>query len=54
MPSQPDSSEIRARTGAEALYRQVSGLGYVLLLTDQAGVTVDYMGDPASTEAEPC
>ncbi len=41
----------RARTGAEALYRQVSGLGYVLLLTDQAGVTVDYMGDPASTDA---
>jgi transcriptional regulator of acetoin/glycerol metabolism len=41
----------RARSGAEALYRQVSSLGYVLLLTDQAGVTVDYMGDPASTDA---
>jgi len=41
----------RARTGTEALYRQVSGLGYVLLLTDQAGVTVDYIGDPASTDA---
>ena len=35
-----------ARFGVETLYRQVSGLGYVLLLTDANGVTVDYMGDP--------
>ncbi|MCI4678019.1 sigma-54-dependent Fis family transcriptional regulator [Rhodoblastus acidophilus] len=35
-----------ARFGVETLYRQVSGLGYVLLLTDASGVTVDFMGDP--------
>jgi transcriptional regulator of acetoin/glycerol metabolism len=35
-----------ARFGVEMLYRQVSGLGYVLLLTDANGVTVDFMGDP--------
>ncbi len=35
-----------ARFGVETLYRQVSGLGYVLLLTDANGVTVDFMGDP--------
>ncbi len=34
------------RFGVETLYRQVSGLGYVLLLTDANGVTVDYIGDP--------
>jgi sigma-54 dependent transcriptional regulator, acetoin dehydrogenase operon transcriptional activator AcoR len=35
-----------ARFGVETLYRQVAGLGYVLLLTDARGVTVDFMGDP--------
>ena len=33
-----------ARFGVESLYRQVSGLGYVLLLTDSKGVAVDFMG----------
>ncbi len=36
-----------ARVGVESLYRQVAGLGYVLLLTDAKGVTVDFIGDPA-------
>lgn len=35
-----------ARFGLEALYRQVAGMGYVLLLTDAKGVTVDFIGDP--------
>ncbi len=35
-----------ARYGAETLYRQVTGLGYVLLLTDEQGITVDFLGDP--------
>ncbi len=35
-----------ARFGVETLYRQVAGLGYVLLLTDAKGVTVDFIGDP--------
>ncbi len=35
-----------ARFGVETLYRQVAGLGYVLLLTDARGVTVDFIGDP--------
>jgi sigma-54 dependent transcriptional regulator, acetoin dehydrogenase operon transcriptional activator AcoR len=34
-----------ARFGLEALYKQVAGLGYVLLLTDQRGVTIDFIGD---------
>lgn len=34
-----------ARYGLEALYQQVSGLGYVVLLTDAKGVTVDFIGD---------
>jgi transcriptional regulator of acetoin/glycerol metabolism len=34
-----------ARHGLEALYRQVAGLGYVVLLTDARGVTVDFLGD---------
>lgn len=34
-----------ARFGIEQLYRQVAGMGYVLLLTDRDGVTVDYIGD---------
>jgi transcriptional regulator of acetoin/glycerol metabolism len=40
----------RARFGVEALYRQVAGLGYVLLLTDGQGITVDYIGDPTATD----
>ena len=35
-----------ARFGAETLYRQVTGLGYVMLLTDSKGITVDFIGDP--------
>ncbi|HYH17082.1 MAG TPA: sigma-54-dependent Fis family transcriptional regulator [Azospirillum sp.] len=37
-----------ARFGLEALYRQVAGMGYALLLTDSNGVTVDFIGDRAS------
>ncbi len=35
-----------ARFGLEKLYQQVAGLGYVLLLTDANGVTIDFIGDP--------
>lgn len=41
----------KARAGTEALYRQVAGLGYVLLLTDESGITVDYIGDVSSMDA---
>ncbi|TAN12576.1 MAG: sigma-54-dependent Fis family transcriptional regulator [Burkholderiaceae bacterium] len=34
-----------ARHGLSDLYRQVAGIGYVVLLTDGGGVTVDYLGD---------
>ena len=34
-----------ARHGLESLYTQVAGLGYVVLLTDARGVTVDFLGD---------
>ena len=34
-----------ARHGLEALYQQVAGMGYVVLLTDAHGVTVDFIGD---------
>ncbi len=34
-----------ARGGMEHLYKRVSPLGYVLLLTDAHGVTVDYIGN---------
>ena len=34
-----------ARHGLEALYQQVAGLGYVVLLTDARGITVDFIGD---------
>lgn len=34
-----------ARHGLESLYQQVAGLGYVVLLTDARGVTVDFIGD---------
>jgi transcriptional regulator of acetoin/glycerol metabolism len=34
-----------ARHGLETLYQQVAGMGYVVLLTDARGVTVDFIGD---------
>jgi transcriptional regulator of acetoin/glycerol metabolism len=34
-----------ARHGLEALYGQVAGMGYCVLLTDARGVTVDFLGD---------
>jgi transcriptional regulator of acetoin/glycerol metabolism len=34
-----------ARHGLQSLYGQVAGMGYVVLLTDAQGVTVDYLGD---------
>ena len=34
-----------ARLGLETLYHQVMGLGYVVLLTDAKGITVDFIGD---------
>ncbi|WP_244817806.1 sigma-54-dependent Fis family transcriptional regulator [Caballeronia sp. Lep1P3] len=34
-----------ARHGLETLYERVAGMGYVVLLTDALGVTVDYIGD---------
>lgn len=34
-----------ARFGMEDLYRRVNSMGYVLLLTDARGVTVDFIGD---------
>jgi transcriptional regulator of acetoin/glycerol metabolism len=34
-----------ARHGLEALYQQVAGLGYCVLLTDARGITVDFIGD---------
>ena len=35
-----------ARAGVEQLYSQVAQLGYVLLLTDHRGITVEFRGDP--------
>jgi transcriptional regulator of acetoin/glycerol metabolism len=44
-----------ARYGLESLYKQVSSLGYVVLLTNSKGVTVDFIGnlqlDPALKKA---
>ncbi len=34
-----------ARAGMEQLYKRVAPLGYVLLLTDTTGITVDYIGN---------
>ncbi len=34
-----------ARHGLESLYHQVAGQGYVVLLTDARGITVDFLGD---------
>ncbi|BCQ26918.1 sigma 54-interacting transcriptional regulator (plasmid) [Caballeronia sp. NK8] len=39
-----------ARHGLETLYEHVAGMGYVVLLTDASGVTVDYLGD-ANTDS---
>ena len=36
-----------ARGGMEQMYKRVSDLGYMLLLTDSAGITVDYIANPA-------
>jgi transcriptional regulator of acetoin/glycerol metabolism len=36
-----------ARAGMEDMYRRVSELGYMVLLTDAEGITVDYIGHPA-------
>ena len=35
-----------ARSGIENLYRQTRDAGYVVLLTDRSGVTVDFMNNP--------
>lgn len=37
-----------ARAGMEELYGRVADLGYMLLLTDADGITLDYIGNPAS------
>jgi sigma-54 dependent transcriptional regulator, acetoin dehydrogenase operon transcriptional activator AcoR len=37
-----------ARAGVEQLYRQIAHLGYVLLLSDHRGITVQYLGDKNS------
>ncbi|MCL7943737.1 sigma-54-dependent Fis family transcriptional regulator [Marinobacter sp. ATCH36] len=34
-----------ARAGVEQLYMNIANLGYVLLLTDHRGITVQYLGD---------
>src|SRR3989442_13627825 len=34
-----------ARAGMEQLFKRVSSLGYVLLLTDAEGIAVDYIGN---------
>ncbi|HJV84067.1 MAG TPA: sigma-54-dependent Fis family transcriptional regulator [Noviherbaspirillum sp.] len=40
-----------ARAGMEQMYKRISGSGYVLLLSDAQGVTVDYIGsDTAAPE----
>ncbi|MBY6116116.1 sigma-54-dependent Fis family transcriptional regulator [Mameliella alba] len=36
-----------ARSGLQALFRQVAGQNYVLLLADAKGVCVDFFGDPS-------
>lgn len=46
-PYRQELEEFRhiARHGLSDLYRQIAAAGYVLLLTDARGVTVDFMGD---------
>jgi transcriptional regulator of acetoin/glycerol metabolism len=38
-----------ARVGMEQMYKRVSGLDYVLLLTDAKGIAVDYIGNDTRT-----
>ncbi|MGO4854079.1 sigma-54-dependent Fis family transcriptional regulator [Phaeovulum sp. W22_SRMD_FR3] len=40
-----------ARSGIDNLYKLVAGQNYVLLLSDAAGVTVEYLGDAVNKEA---
>jgi transcriptional regulator of acetoin/glycerol metabolism len=44
---QIESFQRVARAGMEQLFKRVSPLGYVLLLTDADGITVDYIGNEA-------
>ena len=39
-----------ARAGVEQLYQQIAQLGYVLLLTDHRGITVEFRGDPSQDQ----
>ena len=39
-----------ARAGMEQLFKQISSLGYVLMLTDAEGVTIDYIGNDSWDE----
>ncbi|MEM1385546.1 MAG: sigma-54-dependent Fis family transcriptional regulator [Pseudomonadota bacterium] len=39
-----------ARSGLQALFRQVAGQNYVLLLADASGICVDFFGDPRFEE----
>lgn len=43
-----DLSQI-ARTEMTNLYQQVAGSGYAILLTDNEGVVLNYVGDPMFT-----
>ena len=47
-----DLDEFRriAHHGLSVLYQQIAGAGYVVLLNDARGVTVDYLGDPAAED----
>jgi transcriptional regulator of acetoin/glycerol metabolism len=36
-----------ARSGMESLFPQIRDAGYVVLLTDEKGVSVDFIGNPA-------
>ncbi|UVL43125.1 sigma-54-dependent Fis family transcriptional regulator [Pseudomonas sp. B21-040] len=40
-----------ARAGVEQLYRHIAELGYVILLTDSRGITVQFLGDPLDETA---
>ena len=40
-----------ARAGVEQLYRHIAELGYVILLTDSRGITVQFLGDPLDEAA---
>lgn len=39
-----------ARAGVDQLYQQIAQLGYVLLLTDHRGITVEFRGDPSQDQ----